>query len=127
RMQSLLFEENVWGSLSALISLCCMASFFRARLSKRIWALFMLATGCLLLSMSRGAIAAWVVGVIALLLLNGRHRFRIILTMIVLLFAMGAGIAVLRQDHRVAEFMKRLDRIGVTGGQFIGDRSDQWD
>lgn len=108
RMQSLLFDENVWGSLSALVSLFCLASFsaFRPALATRL--LFSVATLCVLLSMSRGSMACWLAGASVLLLLRGRHRPRIVLAFLALSLMIGAGVWMLRQDRRVEMLLIRV-------------------
>jgi len=67
RMQSLLYNEQVWGSLSAFVCLFCFAAFTQARPARWVWPLLGLALLCLALSMARGGMVVFAVGTLALL------------------------------------------------------------
>ncbi len=71
RMQSLLYNEQVWGSLSAFVCLFCFAAFTRARPGRWTVPLLGLAFLCLLLSMARGGMIVFAVGTLVLLLFRG--------------------------------------------------------
>jgi hypothetical protein len=126
RMQSLLFEENVWGSMCALVSVFCLASLVQARPPRALKPLFLLSTLCLLLSMSRGAWLCWAASLFVLVLLRGRHRPRVVAACLALLVVAGAALGALRQHPRVMALWDRVERIGVTKGRLTVDRADQW-
>lgn len=76
RMQSLLFNEQVWGSLSAFACLICFAFFTQVRPKGWVWPLLGLAFLCLLLSMARGGMIVLAVGTLALLLFRSEPVLR---------------------------------------------------
>ncbi len=127
RMQSLLFEENVWGSLSALVSLFCLASLSSPRPSWTIRALFCLSTLCLILTLSLGSFGCWLTGTGVLLLLRGQHRKRIFVGL-ALLTALGAWTyTIVGKDIRVAMLMHHIEQSGISTGDVGADRQHQWE
>jgi hypothetical protein len=74
RMQSLLFNEMLWGTLSAYVCLICLAHFSLDRPGRWVRPLFFLAMLCLLLSMARGGMITFSVGVLILLAISARRQ-----------------------------------------------------
>ena len=127
RMQSLLFAEALWGTLSALVSLLCLALLPQVRRRKLVWALFFLSFGCLLLSMSRGALICWAVGVIVLLAVRGRHRLPTAGVCCAVIVVASAGLWALRSHERAQDLIKRTAAITDPGNQLAYDRVTQWE
>ena len=127
RMQSLLWEENVWGSLSSLVSLLALSRLVYERPSARQWFLILLSTFCLFLSTSRGSIGGWAVGIVILLLARGRYpeRLRVVLG-IAAVFLAGAYV-LLAGDARVQMLTNAAGRTGLQRGRFGDDRWHQWE
>jgi hypothetical protein len=126
RMQSLLFEENLWGSLCALVSLLCLANFIFTRPSRATRALFFLSTVCLILTLSLGSIGCWLLGIAVLLTLRGRHRPRIVFTLAVLVTLGCWAVTATSKDVRVLMLLSRVERSGLAGGNLGLDRQHQW-
>lgn len=128
RMQSLLLEENVWGALSSLVSLFCLA--YQGTPRPPLWTrcLFVLATLCILLAMSRGAIASWIMGVAVLLLLRGPHQRRILVVTLVSGLLFGSALLTLRRhDLRIGAIVNRVDEVEMSREGLHPDRVRQWE
>lgn len=112
RMQSLLMEENVWGQLCGCVSLLAIAGVTSVRVSAwSRWALggvLSLSLACLVLSMSRGAAAGFVAGVVVLLLLRRGRRLQVLLVALLIGAAAMAGYLALRADGRVRQLEARF-------------------
>jgi hypothetical protein len=78
RMESLLLEENVWGTLCAFITLYCLAGLRGWKTPWTQWGVLGLSLAGMAFSMSRGSFVTCTIGVCVLLLLRGRHRGRIL-------------------------------------------------
>jgi hypothetical protein len=128
RMQSLIFDENIWGSLSTLVALVSLARIASGTGGRPAWLLFCLATACVLLSMSRGSMACWLVGVVALLLLQGggRQRARILWGCAGLAALLAAGLWTLRADPRFGALLERAASLTDTRSRVAYDRVDMW-
>ncbi len=126
RMQSLLFAEALWGTLSALVSLLCLALVPQTRRRGWIWLLFFVAIACLALSMSRGALGCWLGGTLVFLLVPGRHRLPTVAAYLALFFLVGAGLWVLQGDERVVSIVERTAALADTNNQLAYDRVWQW-
>ncbi len=127
RMQSLLFEENVFGSLSSLVSLYCLSWFTLSRRAVgRFFLLWVLSTGALLLSVSRGSTAGWVVGIVVLLLLWRRYSWRLTVAL-GSVTALAVGLFLFAADNPKVNFwVKMIESTGVLDGKFGQDRAHQW-
>ena len=127
RMQSLLFEENVFGSLSAFVSLYCLSWFTVSRRAvRRFFWLWALSTGALLLSVSRGSTVGWVVGIMVLLLLWRRYSWRLTIALGTVT-ALGAGLFLYAADNpKVSFWVQMIQNTGALEGKFGQDRAHQW-
>lgn len=128
RMQSLLFEENVWGALCAMVSLLALGMLIVRR---RPWAwgtLFAVATLGLLLSVARGALVGWGVGLVVLTLQRQRFSGRLRTALCVLAILTGGALLYLSENPQVAYFLQMADRAaeGVSRGDF-DERVHQWE
>ncbi len=128
RMQSLLFEENVWGALCAMVSLLAVGMLVVRR---RPWAwgtLFALSTLGLLLSVARGALIGWVVGLAVLALQRQRFSGRLRAALCVLAVLSGGALLYLSENPRIVYFLQMADRAvsGVSRGDF-DERTHQWE
>lgn len=127
RMQSLLFEENVWGTLSRLVSLWSLAWLVLRRDALRAWLpLWGLSTLCLLLSVSRGSVVAWIVGIVVLLLFRRRYSGRITASLTAASLAVGALLVYASADPRVTTWLTLFGQIGFGTEQLAQDRAHQW-
>lgn len=128
RMQSLLFEENVWGALCAMVSLIAMGMLLVRRKPWTWGLLFAVSTLGLLLSVARGALVGWGVGIVVLTL--GRQRFssRLWGVLCVLAVLGGGALLYLSENPRIAYFLQMADRaaMGVSRGDF-DERTHQWE
>jgi len=127
RMQSLLFEENVFGSLSAFVSLYCLSWFtLNRRAVGRFFWLWALSTAALLLSVSRGSTVGWVVGVIVLLILWRRYSWRLTMMLSAVTVLAAGGLLFLSDSPKVKFWMQMIENTGVLDGKFGQDRAHQW-
>jgi O-antigen ligase len=128
RMQSLLFEENVWGALCAMVSLIALGMLLVRRRPWMWGTLFAVATLGLLLSVARGALVGWGVGIVVLAL--GRQRFsgRLWGVLCVLSVLTGGALLYLAENPRIAYFVQMADRAanGISRGDF-DERTHQWE
>jgi hypothetical protein len=127
RMQSLLFEENVWGSLCSFVSLLS-AAFLVVRKKSLGWlALFLLSTAGLALSVARGAVVGWGVGMLVLFVQRQRFSWRLNATLAILGVLVGGGALYLSEQPNVALWLQLGERAltGIESGSF-DDRADQW-
>ncbi|HVK03469.1 MAG TPA: O-antigen ligase family protein [Armatimonadaceae bacterium] len=135
RMQSLLFDENLWGALCANVAFLTLAALVaplphprgRPRTAVRAAVpLFFLATGCLILSLSRGALACYIVGFATILLLASRHRGRVVALGLSLIVAGGMALFLLSSHPRVAGAIDRFASIGDKSSTVAYDRVEMW-
>ena len=127
RLQSLLFEENVFGSLSAFVSLYCLAWFTISRraVGRSFW-LWAVSTAALLLSVSRGSLVGWVVGVFVLLLLWRRYSWRLTVALGTVA-ALAGGLFLYASDNPKVKFWAQMvANTGVLEGKLGQDRAHQW-
>lgn len=127
RMQSLLFEENVFGSLSAFVSLYCLSWFTLSRraVGRYFW-LWGLSTAALFLSVSRGSTVGWVVGVVVLILLWRRYSWRLTVALGAIT-ALAAGLFLFFTDNPKVKFwVQMIQNTGALDGKFGQDRAHQW-
>lgn len=127
RMQSLLFEENVWGSLCSFVSLMS-AAFLVVRKKSLGWVcLFLLSTVGLALSIARGAVVGWGVGMLVLLVQRQRFSWRLNASLAVLGGLIGGGAVYLSEQPNVALWLQLGERAmtGIESGSF-DDRAEQW-
>nr|WP_246386188.1 O-antigen ligase family protein [Armatimonas rosea] len=126
-MQSLLFEENVFGSLSAFVSLYCLSWFTLSRraVGRYFW-LWGLSTAALFLSVSRGSTVGWVVGVVVLILLWRRYSWRLTVAL-GSITALAAGLFLFFTDNPKVKFwVQMIENTGALDGKFGQDRAHQW-
>lgn len=131
RMQSLLFGEQLFGTLCAVIALFCLAhgaAVFSSRPWWRRWegscfAVFML---CMALSMSRGALICFGVGAALMFLLRGRHRRYIGILAVLAAVGIGGVLAAGVANERVTTLVTRLVALSDTNNQLAYDRMNQW-
>jgi hypothetical protein len=132
RLQSLLFEENIWGTLSTLVAIYCLATRMidrPKRASRGWWLLFLLSTVNLVLTMSRGALIAFVVSICVLLLTRGRHRLRLLAAVTAALTIGSIVVLSNANDKRMAFLLSRADTISssnLKNGSAVDDRAFQW-
>ena len=129
RMQSFLFEENVWGTLSELVAVMAAAYLMRNGSRKWLYALFFLASIGLVLSISRGAILAFVIALVALLLMRGAHRRRVALLLTALGVAGIIGMVALQKMTIVSSVLTRFSTMRSApsrDGSQKDDRVEQW-
>ena len=131
RLQSILFVENVWGTLSAFLVLYCLATRTLARpvATRRYWALLGLAFVCLALTISRGALITLAIGAFILFLFRGRHRSRIAFCVATAILSISGVLWYFADDPRVAFVLKRADTISLQSAQqgtLASDRVFQW-
>lgn len=127
RMQSLLFEENVFGSLSAFVSLYCLSWFTLSRRAVgRFFWLWALSTGSLLLSVSRGSTAGWVVGIVVLLLLWRRYSWRLTVALGAVAVLAGGLFLSFSDNPKVKFWIQMIENTGALDGKFGQDRAHQW-
>jgi hypothetical protein len=127
RMQSLLFEENVWGSLCGFISMFSMARIATDKaVFKRQWPLWALSTLCLGFSVSRGAVAGWIVGTLVLLLIRTPFRRRLIAIFSIVAVVAATSAFLLKDDPRVRVWYVLMERSGISEGKVANDRWPQW-
>ena len=135
RMQSLLFDENLWGALCANVAFLAMAALVAplprlgGRAAPAVRAavpLFFLATGCLVLSLSRGALACYIVGFAAILFLAKQYRGRVVALGLTLILAGGIGLYFLSSHPRIKGAIDRFTSVGDTSSQVAYDRVDMW-
>lgn len=126
RMQSLLYDENIWGSLSALIALLSLARLgVERRPARWVWLVLPLALGCVGLSMSRGAAACLAAGLLVVLLLAPR-RGRPVFACLVAVVVLAGALAVKNGDPRVRALLDRTLSLTDQNSQVAYDRVSQW-
>lgn len=133
RMQSLLFGEGIWGSLSALASLLCLALMTTGttravtRWGLSISALFGLSMVCLGLTLSRGAFLCWLAGLLALLLIGGHRRLRVVGPIVLIVALMAGGVYWRMRDTPLADyFLARADALVNRDNPLAQDRKGEW-
>lgn len=129
RMQSFLFEENVWGTVSELVAVLSAAFLMRPGSPRRLYGLFLLGTLCLALSISRGAIVSFVIAILALLIQRGRHQKRILGLLAVLAALGGCVLITLKDTPIVFTIVGRLNTVNTKKrkeGEIDNDRVLQW-
>ena len=128
RMQSLLFEENVWGSLCSFVSLLSAAYLVVRKRSLGWAALFTLSTLGLALSIARGAVVGWAVGLFVLLLQRERYSWRLNASLAGFGTAIGAAVLYFSTLPNIDLWLQLGTRAltGVQSGSFDG-RTQQWE
>jgi hypothetical protein len=126
RMQSLLFAEQVWGTACALVSIYGLSWFSEKKRPRGIFVACALATLCVGLSMSRGALICWAVGVCALCVSRGRHRWAVMVMMALMACATGALIVYFGGQDAVETLVRRTMALFDTKDKLAYDRVDQW-
>jgi hypothetical protein len=129
RMQSFLYDENVFGTLCSLNVLWCVASMMARRPGWKVIVLLLLSAICMVLSMSRGALISSSVGLAVLLLLRGRHRPRVLAALVCGAILAGAALMQMRSTAAAIILTERLQTIGVDAakkGEVANDRWHQW-
>ena len=101
RMQSLMYEEDFWGCASGFLSTYALARLVEGKAPKYLYFLAPIATLGLLLSMARGAIVGWVVGVFVLILVYRGRRIRIVLLLSTACLVVGSIYMQQRSDARI--------------------------
>lgn len=128
RMESLLFEENVWGTLCTLIALYCLTGLRGGKTPWKTSCLLALSLAGTVLSQSRGALLTLAGGVCVLLLLRGRHRTRILATLAALGLIGATIMANWGNSERVVTLVTRAATLTSTDSKHnaTSDRSFQW-
>jgi O-antigen ligase len=127
RMQSLLFEENFWGTLCSFVSLLALSRLVHQRTGiARWWGVWFLSTLCLVLSLSRGSWIGWCVGVAVLLVLWRRYSWRLSVALLVAVTVLGGALQIYADDPRVVFALQRNQDAGVGTDSFASDRVHQW-
>jgi hypothetical protein len=128
RMESLLLEENVWGTLCSFVALYCLAGLQGRKTSSKTVGLLAISLLGMALSMSRGALLTWGIGVIVLLLLRGRHRGRILAALVALGMVGGFVMSHWGSSANVASILTRADTLTSTDSKnnASSDRIHQW-
>jgi O-antigen ligase len=128
RMQSLLLEEDIWGALCSLVSLLCAARWATGRARRGVVVVFWLALLCLILSMSRAAVAGWVLGMGVLALVHRGRRLRVLLLAAAIIGSLAGGYLILRMDTRV-KILEHRATSTESGKKAVGldeNRREQW-
>jgi len=129
RMQSLLFAEQTWGTVCALVSLYCLSRIRSARTRAEWWCLlgvFTLAMIGVVFSMSRGAYACWLVGVAVMVCFPGRHRRAIGTTLLLGALSLFIAILILGHDERVSSLVTRTVALTDSKNEVAYERVNQW-
>lgn len=130
RMHSLLFGEALWGMLCAFINLLCLSLSGSGRRMRWLWPLTALSFIGMALSMGRGALVSWLVGVFAMLFAQGRHRRAIAILSAVLIALIVPGIIYLANANFQAEvIVTRIAAMGdpdAQGADAAWGRLPQW-
>ena len=130
RMQSLLFAEQIWGTLCAFVAIYCLArSDRRAAGSAAPWwniPVLLLSLLCLTLSMSRGAFICFSVATVLLLGFRGLHRRYIAMLCAALVVAGVGGAIMFSGNERVVSLVTRVTALGDVNNRLAYDRVDQW-
>ena len=121
RMQSLLFAEQVWGTVCVFVVLYALTALLEKRpLKNRIllWTTYLLSLTGLLCSMSRGAFVCFAVAVAGLLCFRGPHRRALAATVLVMCVVSGLAWAQFGNDGRIQSLTKRTGALlsAATGG-----------
>ena len=133
RMQSYLFEENVFGTVSVLVALFSAAHLMARKPRPALYALFALGIICSVLTISRGSWMTFAIGLSIMLLINGRHRPRIT-ALLACVVVMTGGAFMLWKDSPFVEYilptvLARLSQISPDAaqrGELANDRTHQW-
>lgn len=120
RMQSLMFSEQFWGTICAMVVVYCLSLSSVRPLPRWTLPLALFSVGCLVLSMSRGAFVDAVVAVACLFCFRGRHRVSIVVGALLAVAVLGVTMTKLNQDDRLNTLTKRFS--GLAGK--MGDSSD---
>lgn len=130
RMHSLLFGEALWGMLCAFINLLCLSLSGSGRRAWWYWPLTALSFIGMALSMGRGALVSWVVGIFVLLFAKGRHRRAIaILTAGLIALIVPGVIYLANANFKAAVIVTRIQAMGdpdATGADAAWGRIPQW-
>ena len=130
RMQSLLFGEQLWGTLCVLVVLYGLIALFQKHrpLQNRLglWPTFLLAVAGLACSMSRGAFVCFAIAVFSLMCFRGPHRKAFTTTVIALIALCIPLAAVVGKDARVASLTMRTAALfsALSGGSGNAVRKD---
>jgi O-antigen ligase len=129
RMQSFLFEENHWGTLSELVAVIGAAFLVRGDALLKRYSIILLGTVGMVCSISRGAMISFVVAIFILLLHRGAHRKRIGVVLAALSVVGAVGLYVMKDKPLVQVLFQRLDTVGANAakkGEVANDRTHQW-
>jgi hypothetical protein len=136
RMQSLIFDENLWGAFCANIAFVSLAVMVcpipRAEggarpLFRGAFFLFTFATLCLYLSMSRGGVACYLIGIVAITVCAGRYRVRLLGIGAAIIAALVLLLIVYPNHPRIAGAMKRYTSVSDTSSKVAYDRVEMWE
>ena len=132
RMQSLLYTEQMWGTLCAFVALYGFGKMAILRSATR-WAqwlaIILLSLLCMALSMSRGAFVCFGVAALAALFFRGRHR-PVMIVGAALLILVGASLYVRFQENpKVISLVSRVADLQDTDNRQNSayDRVEQWE
>jgi hypothetical protein len=126
RMQSLMFAEQLWGTVCAIVSILCLAMIGQRMRRWWLMPLFLLSTTCLMLSMSRGAMVCWGIAAAVMFCFRGRHRLVLVLALaaIVAFFAYQSTRA--GGSEAITTLTKRVTALTDTDNDLAYDRVNQW-
>lgn len=121
RMQSLLFAEQIWGTVCVFVVLYALVALLEKRPLKSrllLWTTYLLSLTGLLCSMSRGAFVCFAVAVAGLLCFRGSHRRALAATVLVMGVLSGMAWVQFGNDGRVQSLTKRTGALlsAATGG-----------
>ncbi|MBC8101996.1 MAG: O-antigen ligase family protein [Cytophagales bacterium] len=129
RMQSLLMEENVWGELCACVALAMIAAIASGIGSKRTRSALYIVFGSaflgLALSMSRGAIAGFILGAFVLAVFHPQNQ-RVLRILCVVGLLLGTTYLVLRTDPRIRQVEGRFLEPTKWSNGVDDERTRQW-
>lgn len=126
RMQSLLFAEQMWGTACALVSLYCLSWYSERKRPRFILFVFVLSTLCVALSMSRGSLVCWCVGIVALLFSRGRHRVAVLVALTMVAGAVMASVVYLGGSDKIDTLTQRAMALFESKDNSAYNRVDQW-
>jgi len=132
RLQSLLYAEQLFGTMCAGVCVFCIAALMPGRGRKRIraWSpipLLALSFACLLLTMSRGGYICFAVALVLMcFLFRGRHRAFVAVAAVFVGVLVFAGVQTFGDDPRVQSVVKRTTALGDSKNTNAYDRMGQW-
>lgn len=114
RMQSLMFSEQYWGTICAMVSVFCLSVFSIKPLPRWCVPLLILSLLCMALSMSRGALIDWGVAVVVLFCFRGKHRTLIVVCLAMILAAtLALSVISEKRNDKIATLITRFSGLAA--------------